>query len=218
MAAADDAESDSVDDELEQEEDEAAAPKEALKPGMARIVRDAQGNVVSIIVGTADGAEVEEKVHAPDRTGESSDEDEDEDDEEDEAAAAAAAVKKGKKGEKRGKAKGKGRAQGADEDEATPWGRPMKDWDAAPAVESDFGATEGVAKAQDVRQGIPIFGADRSVEAKTDVVRGASPLSLPSLLLAFENIADEDLPRPPARSPRGARGAQDQGDPAHVRV
>ena len=156
-----------------------------------------------------------QRSHAPDRTGESSDEDEDEDDEDE---AAAAAVKKGKKGEKRVKGKGKGRAQGADEDEATPWGRPMKDWDAAPAVESDFGATEGVAKAQDVRQGIPIFGAGRSVEAKTDVVRGASPLSLPSLLLVFENIADEDLPRPPARSPRGARGAQDQGDPAHVRV
>ncbi|GAA5897610.1 hypothetical protein JCM8208_000209 [Rhodotorula glutinis] len=171
MAAADD-ESDSDDDEPEQDKEEEEKKEEALKPGMARIVRDEQGNVVSIIVGTADGAEVEEKVHAPDRTGESSDEDDEDDDEdeEEEQQAAAAAVKKGRKGEKKGK--GKGKASGGDDDgEATPWGRPMKDWDAAPAVEADFGATEGVAKAKDVRQGIPIFGAGRSVEAKTDVVR-----------------------------------------------
>ncbi|GAA5845924.1 hypothetical protein JCM9279_002426 [Rhodotorula babjevae] len=172
MAAADDAESDSDDDDGEPEVDEPAEKKkaEALKPGMARIVRDAQGNVVSIIVGTADGAEVEEKVHAPDRTGESSDEDED-DEEEDEEVEQVASAQKRKKGEEKVRGKGKGKAQGADEDEPTPWGRPMKDWDAAPAVESDFGATEGVAKAKDVRQGIPIFGAGRSVEAKTDVVR-----------------------------------------------
>ncbi|GAA5944430.1 hypothetical protein JCM3775_006630 [Rhodotorula graminis] len=172
MAAADDDddESDSDDEPDKDDSKKAEEHKEALKPGMARIVRDEQGNVVSIIVGTADGAEVEEKVHAPDRTGESSDEEDDDDADE----AQDKVVKAGKKGDKRAKGKGKGRAApggDADEGDATPWGRPMKDWDAAPAVESDFGATEGVAKAKDVRQGIPIFGAGLAVEAKTDVVR-----------------------------------------------
>ncbi|BGP44090.1 Nucleolar protein 16 [Rhodotorula kratochvilovae] len=157
MAAADGASSDE-DDEDEVAVEEKKEETEPLKPGMARIVRDAQGNVVSIIVGGADGEEVEEKVRAPERTGESSDEEEDSDVEE------AAPAKKGTGWAK--KARGKPKAG-----ERTPWGAPMKDWDAAPANEADFGALEGVTKAKDVRQGIPIFGAPRDVEAKTDVVR-----------------------------------------------
>ncbi|GAA6053997.1 hypothetical protein JCM3770_002410 [Rhodotorula araucariae] len=161
--AAGDASSSDEDDDDDGEREAAAAEKpvekEPLKPGMARIVRDEQGNVVSIIVGTADGEEVEEKVRAPERTGESSDEEDDDSGAEDEAPA--------KKGTGWAK-KARGKAQAG---ERTPWGAPMKDWDAAPANEADFGALEGVTKAKDVKQGIPIFGAPRDVEAKTDVVR-----------------------------------------------
>lgn len=184
MAAAEDAEEGSSDEDNDAETKQREAGKkdeEPLKPGMARIIRDEQGNVVSIVVGTADGAEVEEKVRAPERTGESSDE-EDEGESGDEEEAAAPRAKKAKKA-----SKGKGKAaQEAheDDDEATPWGKPMRDWDAAPAAEHDFGALEGVAKAKDVRQGIPLFGAGRNVEAKTDVVRGASPPLSPLRSLA----------------------------------
>ncbi|POY72828.1 hypothetical protein BMF94_4237 [Rhodotorula taiwanensis] len=57
----------------------------------------------------------------------------------------------------------------SDEEEAEPWGPAMKDWDAGPAQEKEFGSLEGVTK--NSKQGIPIFGAPRRVEAKTDVVR-----------------------------------------------
>lgn len=57
----------------------------------------------------------------------------------------------------------------SEEEEAEPWGPAMKDWDAGPAQEKEFGSLEGVTK--NSKQGIPIFGAPRQVEAKTDVVR-----------------------------------------------
>ncbi|GAA5988596.1 hypothetical protein JCM10908_003634 [Rhodotorula pacifica] len=56
-----------------------------------------------------------------------------------------------------------------EEEEAEPWGPAMKDWDAHPAQEKEHGALEGVTR--NSKQGIPIFGAPRQVEAKTDIVR-----------------------------------------------
>lgn len=119
----------------------AAEPvKEELKPGMARIIRDENGKVVKIVLAGEDGAEVEEQVIEPSRAA-GGDDDDDEDDDED----------------------------NSDEEEAEPWGPAMKDWDAGPAQEKEFGSLEGVTK--NSKQGIPIFGAPRRVEAKTDVVR-----------------------------------------------
>lgn len=65
------------------EKEEPKAKK--LAPGMARIIRDENGNVLKIVVGNEDGEEVEEDVVAPNRGGEES---EDEDSEEEEEAEA----------------------------------------------------------------------------------------------------------------------------------
>ncbi|GAA5881344.1 hypothetical protein JCM16303_000137 [Sporobolomyces ruberrimus] len=65
------------------EKEEPKAKK--LAPGMARIIRDENGNVLKIVVGDEDGEEVEEDVVAPNRGGEES---EDEDSEEEEEAEA----------------------------------------------------------------------------------------------------------------------------------
>ncbi|GAA6003958.1 Nop16p [Rhodotorula paludigena] len=148
MEAAESGSEDEDEEDAEDEEAEQAAETgadEPLKPGMARIIRDEHGNVVSILVGQADGQALEEKVHAPERTGEDSDDDDEEDEEEEEGEAAKQA------------------------DESTPWGKPLKDWDAQPARETEHGSLEGVVK--NARQGISFFGADMNVPAKTDVVR-----------------------------------------------
>ncbi|GAA5872387.1 hypothetical protein JCM3774_004507 [Rhodotorula dairenensis] len=108
----------------------------ALKPGMARIIRDETGKVVKIVMAGEDGAEVEEDIVEPSRAAGGDDSDDDDEEE---------------------------------EEEAEPWGPAMKDWDAHPAQEKEHGALQGVTR--NSRQGIPIFGAPRHVEAKTDVVR-----------------------------------------------
>ncbi|GAA5831574.1 hypothetical protein JCM11251_000754 [Rhodosporidiobolus azoricus] len=123
------------------------APKkeEKLRPGMARIIRDEKGNVVSIVMGDEHGGEVEEKLKAPQRGGEDS-EDEDEDDEEEAEA----------------------------EEEPSPWGAPMPDFsvtkaERAPMMEVD----EDMAEAQPMKtkQGIPIGGGVKRVAAKSAVVQ-----------------------------------------------
>ncbi|GAA5937817.1 hypothetical protein JCM1841_004067 [Sporobolomyces salmonicolor] len=139
--------SDEEDDEPVASTSTAAPPKkEKLQPGMARIIRDEQGNVVRIVVGGENGEEIEEDIKAPDRSNEpkEEDEDEDEDDESDE--------------------------------EENPWGEPMKDWDVsevAPDAEEDVDEDEemDVGEPRAPKQGIPIDGALRKVTAKTDVVR-----------------------------------------------
>lgn len=141
--------SDSEDEEKQKDvkgkgKERAPAKEEELKPGMARIIRDETGKIVKIVLAGEDGAEVEEDIVEPSRAAgadDSDDDDEDDDEEEEEETAAA----------------------------AQPWGPAMKDWDAHPAQEKEHGALEGVTR--NSRQGIPIFGAPRHVEAKTDVVR-----------------------------------------------
>ncbi|GAA5851982.1 hypothetical protein JCM8547_000117 [Rhodosporidiobolus lusitaniae] len=156
LEAALDAELSSDDEEGDElEASTSAAPakkKEKLKPGMARIVRDEQGNVVSIIVGGQNGEEKEEKVVAPDRTGEESEDDDDEDNEEEKAQ---------------------------EDEENTPWGKPMKDWTvptAEQAVQFEredeaMEETEEPTKVVKPTQGIAIGGGVKKVGAKSDVVR-----------------------------------------------
>ncbi|BGP20936.1 hypothetical protein JCM10213_000563 [Rhodosporidiobolus nylandii] len=127
-----------------------AAKEEKLKPGMARIVRDENGNVVSIIMGTETGAEVEEKLKAPVRGGEDSEDEEGSEDEEVEE----------------------------EQEEKTPWGAPMKDWSVQKAEEAPaFDDDEDLEMLEDepqplrTKQGIPVGGGVKKVAAKSDVVR-----------------------------------------------
>ncbi|BGP58626.1 hypothetical protein JCM8202_006397 [Rhodotorula sphaerocarpa] len=98
-----------------------AAPEppvqEELKPGMARIIRDETGKIVKIVLAGEDGAEVEEDVVDPKRTGASDDEDDESDEDDDD-----------------------------DKPVAEPWGPPMKDWEAQPANEREHGSLQGVIR------------------------------------------------------------------------
>lgn len=57
---------------------------EKLGPGMARIIRDENGNVLKIVVGNEDGQEIEEDIVPPNRTEEDSESEEEEEEEEEE--------------------------------------------------------------------------------------------------------------------------------------
>lgn len=116
--------------------------QEKLQPGMARIIRDENGNVLKIVVGTEEGQEVEEDIVEPSRGGEDS-EDEDEDDGEDEEQPWGEAMKD----------------WDVTEDKIAEEDQEMPD----EQVERD---------PRKVKQGIPIEGALHKVHAKTDVVRG----------------------------------------------
>jgi hypothetical protein len=175
--------SDSEDDDEAEEEGaskkkgkgkEVEKKEEKLKPGMARIVRDESGNVVSIIVGGQHGEEVEEKIVEPSRAaaGEGSDsEDEDESDDEDEFAVMNPKPKQPKQ-------------KKAKKAETSPWGAPMKDWtvknaDEVPQFDDDedleMREAEEVKtrKPAAVRQGIEVGGPVKRVAAKSEVIRGA---------------------------------------------
>lgn len=154
-----------------------AVVEEKLKPGMARIVRDENGNVVSIIVGGQNGEEVEEKIVEPSRAaggedGEGSDDNDESDDEE-------------------------------EKEEPSPWGAPMKDWsvknadevpqfdDSEDLVMAD--AATAVRKPAKVKQGIEISGPVKRVAAKSEVIRGTS---LPSPLPLYSTTVLTDISRP----------------------
>ncbi|GAA5918027.1 hypothetical protein JCM6882_009479 [Rhodosporidiobolus microsporus] len=134
-------------DEDEQPKASTSKPKkvEKLRPGMARIVRDEKGNIVSIVMGDETGTEVEEKLKAPQRGGEDS-EDEGSEDEDEEGK----------------------------EEEPSPWGAPMPDFsvtkaEKAPMMEEDEEMED--ARPTKTKQGIPIGGGVKRVAAKSDVVR-----------------------------------------------
>ncbi|GAA6030625.1 hypothetical protein JCM8097_006244 [Rhodosporidiobolus ruineniae] len=132
----------------------AAAPKkeEKLRPGMARIIRDEKGNVVSIVMGGDNGEEKEEKLKAPQRGGEDSEGEEDEEESDDEE-------------------------EKAQEEVNTPWGAPMRDWsvtkaeEAPLAFEEDEEMDEAEVDPKKTKQGIPLGGGVKKVAAKSDVIR-----------------------------------------------
>lgn len=120
-----------------------SAKEKKLAPGMARIIRDENGNVLKIVVGNEDGDEVEEDVVAPNRGGEDSeDEDSEEEEEEEEEKPWGEPMKDWDVTEDKL----------VDEDEE------MED--------------EAERDPRKFKQGIPIEGALKRVTAKTDVVRG----------------------------------------------
>ncbi|GAA5861721.1 hypothetical protein JCM1840_005241 [Sporobolomyces johnsonii] len=123
----------------------AAPPKkeEKLQPGMARIIRDEQGNIVKIVVGGENGEEVEEDIKAPDRSNEPQQEDDDDESDEEEENPWGEPMKD--------------------------WDVPEVAPDAEEEVDEDEEMDMGQPRAP--KQGIPIEGALRKVTAKTDVVR-----------------------------------------------
>lgn len=145
---------DDSDDEEEEDEDtpmaststapapQAAAPAK-LAPGMARIIRDANGKVIRIVLAGEDGNEVEEDVKQIERADGDDDDDDEEESDEDDAPAAAPTT--------------------------TPWGAPMTEW----ASERGDALLEELplTGARKTGQGIPIHPRREKVEAKTDVVR-----------------------------------------------
>ncbi|GAA5947704.1 hypothetical protein JCM3765_001043 [Sporobolomyces pararoseus] len=112
-----------------------------LAPGMARIIRDENGNVLKIVVGTEDGDEKEEAIVAPNRGGEDSEEEDEEEEEEEEEKPWGEPMKDWDVTEDKF----------VDEDEV------MED--------------EEERDPRKFKQGIPIEGALHRVNAKTDVVR-----------------------------------------------
>ncbi|GAA5908514.1 hypothetical protein JCM5296_004781 [Sporobolomyces johnsonii] len=122
----------------------AAPPKkeEKLQPGMARIIRDEQGNIVKIVVGGENGEEVEEDIKAPDRSNEPQEDSDDESDAEEENPWG---------------------------EPMKDWDVPEVAPDAEEEVDEDEEMDIGQPRAP--KQGIPIEGALRKVTAKTDVVR-----------------------------------------------
>ncbi|GAA6016620.1 hypothetical protein JCM10207_000124 [Rhodosporidiobolus poonsookiae] len=157
------------------EEDEGVQPQllaeqpaavEKLKPGMARIVRDEHGNVVSIIVGGDNGDEHEEKVQAPERGGEDS-EDEGSDEEGEEAKPWGEAMKDWSVGSAQDELQ---HDDGVVSEVSYEEQRPLK-----------------------TRQGIPIGGGVRKVPAKSDAVRQLEQrASVPSKVLRHSSAAEMD--------------------------
>ncbi|GAA5898426.1 Nop16p [Sporobolomyces salmoneus] len=124
-------------------EKEKEQKQEKLAPGMARIIRDENGNVLKIVVGTEDGAEVEEDIVAPNRGGADSDSEEEDSDEEEEA-------EEKPWGEPM-------KDWDVTEDKFVDEDEEMED--------------EEEKDPRKFKQGIPIEGALKRVHAKTDVVR-----------------------------------------------
>ncbi|GAA5970380.1 hypothetical protein JCM11641_001688 [Rhodosporidiobolus odoratus] len=154
-----DSETDSEQDGEGEEETKGKGREEKLRPGMARIVRDQQGNVVSIIMGGEDGRERQEKVKAPIRGGEDSESEAEDDEEEQEEASG--------------------------DETMTPWGPPMKDFSTRKAEnalaaeeeedeemlsEGEGGGQEGFPQPLKTKQGIPLGGPLRIVAPKSAVV------------------------------------------------
>lgn len=153
LGSGDDEEEEEAQSDDDEEEDEpmastSTAPAPAapgtLTKGLGRIVRDENGKVIKIILGGEDGEEIEEEVKERVERDDDEEDDDDESDDEDQ-------VKAGQK--------------------PSPWGQPMPDW----STENIEREPEQVLGPRSTGQGIPIFGGvRRSVEAKTDVVRGES--------------------------------------------
>lgn len=149
---------------------EAVAPvvEKKLAKGEGRIIRDASGKIVRIVMGGegSDGEDVVEDVKER-VAGES---DSDDDDESDEEAAPAPPKKSA----------------------AKPWGEAMEVWDGEGSDEGELEEDDvsEYLRPRKVGQGIAVGAKRRRIVAKTDVVKGAYRARSPSLTLAeLEHLA-----------------------------